>query len=144
MLYFIHEITGLGVCRVIVMLCKSTKMKESRIMYIELKKDGVTGPARIGRITLSKSGKTLCYRGQTFETLKGKGFKCNYYDVETIEGYWISACKKNGRDRLYPGTIEIDDDAKEEYLIEIRNMPERKNQKIIRCIGKYGGKKGKV
>ena len=35
----------------------------SRIMYIESKGDGITGPARIGRVTFSKSGKTLYYRG---------------------------------------------------------------------------------
>ncbi len=115
-------------------------MKQTRIMYIERKDDHVTGPARIGRVTSSKTGKTLYYGGQTFESCDGAGFKCNYFDPETETGYWISGCKKNGGDRLYPGTIEIDDDVREEYWIEIRDLPSKKDQKTIRCSGKYGGK----
>lgn len=113
----------------------------SRIMYIELKVDGVTGPSRIGRVTFSKTGKTVYYRDKTFQSCDGRGFKCNYFDVDTQEGYWISGCKRNGRDRLYPGTTEIDDDVREEYWTTIRRQPDNKSQKIIRCIGKYGGKK---
>jgi len=109
-------------------------------MYIERKDDGVTGPARIGRVTFSKSGRTLYYRGRTFRFCDGAGFKCNYFDAKTEIGYWISGCKKDGRDRLYPGTIEIDDDVREDYWIAIRGMPERKTQTVIRCPGKYGGK----
>jgi hypothetical protein len=113
---------------------------KSRIVYIERKDDGITGPARIGRVTFSKSGRTVYYRGRTFQSCDGRGFKCNYFDVDTDEGYWISGCKQDGGDRLYPGTIEIDDDVREEYWIVIRGKPENKNQKTIRCAGKYGGK----
>jgi len=113
-----------------------------QIMYIERKDDGVTGPGRIGRVTFSRSGKSVCYAGRRLETLAGRGFKANYFDVETGDEYWISGCKKNGRDRLYPGTIEIDDDVREEYWTEIRKMPENKHQKVIQCPGKYGGKRG--
>lgn len=111
-------------------------------MYIERKDDGVTGPARIGRVTFSKTGKTLYYAGKTFVTFNGYGFKCNYFCEKTEEDYWISGCKKNGGDRLYPGTIEIDDDVREEYWTQIRNLPDKKDQKSIRCVGKYGGKQG--
>ena len=112
----------------------------SRIMYIESKEDGLSGPARIGRVTFSKTGRTLYYRGQTFQSCKGRGFKCNYFEIDTDQGYWISGCKSSGGDRLYPGTIEIDDDVCEEYWTMIRGKPEKKKQKIIRCAGKYGGK----
>ena len=111
-----------------------------RIMYIELKEDGITGPARIGRVSFSKTGKTLYYRGKTLHSCDGRGFKCNFYDVHTDEGYWISGCKRNGRDRLYPGNIEIDDDVREEYWTQIRKLPEKRDQKMIRDSGKYGGK----
>lgn len=111
-------------------------------MYIERKDDGFIGPGRIGRVTFSKSGKTLYYCGQTFKSCDGAGFKCNFFDMETEIGYWISGCKKNGGDRLYPGTIEIDGDIREEYWTEIRNMTHKKSQKTIRCSGKYGGKQG--
>ncbi len=115
-------------------------MHPPRIMYIERKDDGVAGPAWIGRVTFSKSGRTLYYRGRTFKSCDGRGFKCNYFDAETEVGYWISGCKKHGGDRLYPGTIEIDDDVREEYWTDIRKMPERKAQEMIRCPGKCGGK----
>jgi len=115
-------------------------MYPPRIMYIERKDDGVTGPARIGRVSFSKSGKTLYYRDQTFRSCRGAGFKCSFFDAETQVGYWISGCKKDGRDRLYPGIVEIDGDVREEYWVRIRRMPQSKAQKVIRCPGKYGGK----
>ncbi len=110
---------------------------KSRIMYIEYKGNDISGPARIGRVTFSKSGQSLYYKGRRFHTLSGNGFKANYFDWETEEHYWISGCKKRGGDRLYSGTIEIDEDAREEYWTEIRNLPAQKHQKVIRCAGKH-------
>jgi len=106
-------------------------------MYIEDKGDGISGPARIGRVTFSKSGKSLYYDGRTFRTPAGRGFKANHRDMATREEYWISGCKKNGRDRFYAGVIEIDEDVAEEYWTTIRNMPDCKARRIIRCSGKY-------
>ena len=40
---------------------------KSRIMYIECKSDGLTGPARIGRVTFSKTGRTLLRRANVPE-----------------------------------------------------------------------------
>ena len=90
---------------------------KSRIMYIEDKSDGLEGPARIGRVYFSKSGKTLYYRGQRFRSLKGSGFKANYYDVDTGDEYWISGPRKDRNDRLYGGQLGVivDDDALDEY-----------------------------
>ncbi|MGB3411971.1 MAG: hypothetical protein WBA45_12335 [Microthrixaceae bacterium] len=98
---------------------------EARIMYIESKADGLTGEARIGRVTFSKTGKTITYRGRSFQSLKG-GYKANYYDVETGEEYWISGPRRDGADRLYGERlpVEIDDDVRVEYWTEIRNRPE--------------------
>ncbi|NOX84185.1 MAG: 1-deoxy-D-xylulose-5-phosphate synthase [Alphaproteobacteria bacterium] len=96
---------------------------KTRIMYIESKADGLSGPARIGRVTFSKSGKSLSYAGQTFGKLKGGGFKANYFDLETHEEFWISGPRKDGMDRLYPESskpVEIDDDVAEEYWRDIR------------------------
>lgn len=117
---------------------------QPRIMYIENKENGLSGTARIGRVTFSKSGKSVYYAGRRFKTLSGQGFKANFYEVESGVEYWITGCKRTGGDRLYPGTIEIDDDAREEYWTEIRDLPENKHQRTIRCPGKYGGKKGKA
>jgi hypothetical protein len=112
---------------------------KSRIMYIEKKGNEVSGPARIGRVTFSKSGESLYYQGHRFQKSSMIGLKANYFDSETREDYWISGCKKRGGDRLYSGTIEIDEDAREEYWVEIRGLPECKNQKSIRGVGKYSG-----
>jgi hypothetical protein len=109
-----------------------------RIMYIECKADALSGPARIGRVSFSKTGKTVYYGGRKLQTLSGHGFKANYFDVENGDHYWISGCKKRGGDRLYPGLIEIDEDVREEYWMAIRTMPGSKDQKVIRCNGKYG------
>ncbi len=52
---------------------------KSRIMYIEDKSSGLCGPARIRRVTFSKTGKTTYYQGRTFQSLQGSGFKANFY-----------------------------------------------------------------
>jgi len=97
---------------------------KSRIMYIEAKGGGLTGPARIGRVTYSKTGATLYYKGQAFQTQKGSGYKSNYFNVETGEPYWISGPRKDGKDALYATHVmpEIDDDVKAEYWSEIRGV----------------------
>ena len=100
-------------------------------MYIEYRV-GLTGPARIGRVSFSKRGKTLYYDGKTFQSLKGLGFKSNYVDVETGDEYWISGCRRDGRDRLYDerSPVEIDDDVREEYWTEIRGQPENRSKTV--------------
>jgi hypothetical protein len=102
----------------------------SRIMYIESKAGSLNGPARIGRVTFSKTGGTLYYGGRAFRSLKGSGFKENYYDVETNERYWISGPRRDGQDRLYVSNlpVEIDVDVREEYWKEIRKKPALKTQ----------------
>ena len=94
-------------------------------MYIEYKGDNLTGNARIGRGRFSKTMKSIRYDGKLFISLKGAGFKSNFYDEESGEEYWISGCKKDGSDRLYNenSPILIDEDVQEEYWKEIRNMP---------------------
>lgn len=93
-------------------------------MYIEDKSQGLNGPARIGRVAFNRTGKSLSYAGRTFQSLKGRGFKANYVDVETGDQFWISGPRKDGRDRLYDGSalpVEIDDDVAEEYWRDIRS-----------------------
>ena len=96
-----------------------------RIMYIENKSGNLNSAGRIGRVRFSKSGQTIYYGGQMFQSLKG-GYKANFYDINSGEEYWISGPKKNGGDRLYgtPG-VEIDEDVREEYWTTIRNEPKR-------------------
>ena len=98
---------------------------KSRIMYIESKASGLTGPARIGRVSFSKTGATLYYAGKAFQSLKGAGFKANYFEPESGDQYWISGPKKNGQDALYATHISpsVDPDVYEEYWAEIRRLP---------------------
>ncbi|MFN0053716.1 MAG: 1-deoxy-D-xylulose-5-phosphate synthase [Planctomycetales bacterium] len=95
----------------------------SQIMYLEDKSRGLEGPARIGRVHLSKSGKTLYYRGRRFRSLKGVGFKSNYFDVDSGDKFWISRPRKDQNDRLYGGNrdVAIDDDALQEYRKYLRS-----------------------
>jgi hypothetical protein len=110
---------------------------KDRIMYIEYKGEGLIGPARIGLVHFSKSGKSVHYDGKTFETLSGRGYKANYFDVETGEHYWISGCRKDGMDALYNTNVSIDEDIREEYWCQIRNQPENKDISQFRAKGKY-------
>lgn len=100
-----------------------------RIMYIEFKGD-LHGSARIGRVTFSRTGATLHYKDKSFQSLKGRGFKANYYDIDSGEEYWISGPRRDGADRLYKSDwpVEIDEDVREEYWIEIRKKPEWKTR----------------
>lgn len=101
------------------------KRTNSRIMYIEHKGGELTGSARIGRVTFSRTGCTLYYRDLVFQSLKGNGFKANYFEIESGESYWISGPKRDGSDRLYGERlpIEIDDDVREEYWTTLRGLP---------------------
>jgi len=94
------------------------KLSRSKIMYIENKSEGLEGEARIGRVYLSKSGKTFYYRGLRFQSLKGSGFKANYFETESGNHYWISGPKKNQNNRLYGSNrgVVVDSDVQHEYL----------------------------
>jgi hypothetical protein len=111
---------------------KKAGARAGRIMYIECKAGDLTGPARIGRVTFSQTRRTLYYRGQKFQSLKGAGFKSNYYEVETGDDYWISGPKRNGGDALYVSNcpIEIDEDVREEYWRLIRRQPDRIHERL--------------
>ncbi len=101
-----------------------------RIMYIECKGDGLHGPARIGRVTFSRTGATLHYGDKSFGRLGGSGFKANYVEIGSGVQYWISGPRRDGTDRLYKSNwpVEIDEDVREEYWTEIRKKPEWKTR----------------
>ncbi|MFC5456348.1 1-deoxy-D-xylulose-5-phosphate synthase [Prosthecobacter fluviatilis] len=105
---------------------------KTRIMYIENKSGGLSGPARIGRVRLSKTGRTLFYGGLELKNLDGAGYKSNHVDLATGHHYWVSGPRKDGEDRLYGGRVpvEIDEDVREEYWTKIRNLPERINDGV--------------
>lgn len=98
-----------------------------RIMYLEDKSKGLNGPARIGRVRVSKTGETLYYAGRTFQALRNSGLKANFSDSETGQPFWIAKARKGGDDRLYKGAGEpptIDEDVREEYWRDVRGVPD--------------------
>jgi hypothetical protein len=98
-------------------------------MYIECKAESLSGPARIGRVTFTRTGATLRYGGKSFHRFTG-GSKANYMEEGSGEPYWISGPRRDGTDRLYKSNdpIEIDEDVRKEYWTEIRGMPEYKDR----------------
>ena len=79
-----------------------------RIMYIELKTHpgghNDAGPARMGRVTFSKTGSTIYYGDKQFQRIRRGGGPCsNYYEINTGDEYWTT----------------------------IRNQPERKNEAVV-------------
>lgn len=106
------------------------------IMYIE-EKPGLAGHGRIGRVRFSASRKTIYYAGRKLRSLKGSGYKANYFNIETGLHYWVSNCRKDGNDTLYPGVVEIDEDAREEYWTRIRQLPENVHMTRFRSEGKH-------
>jgi hypothetical protein len=105
-----------------------------KIMYIE-EKPGLTGRARIGRVTFSKSRQTIYYQGRKLQ--RTSGYKYNYFNVDSRLNYWISNCKQEGNDTLYPGVVGIDEDAREEYWRVIRRLPDNAHLTRFRSEGKY-------
>ena len=87
------------------------------IKYIELKTGYAdNGPAWIGNVKESKTGKTIYFNNHAFQ--KCQGIQGNYYDIETGEEYWISGIKRNGQDRhgAGGGKVIIDRKCVDEYL----------------------------
>lgn len=84
-------------------------------MYLELKTgyDG-DGPAWIGYVALSKTRRTLTYRGRTLERFDG--LVGNWRDAVTGEEFWVSSVKRDRHHRAGAGTgkVHIDDDARAE------------------------------
>ena len=108
------------------------------IRYIELKNNGCghNGPAWIGKVKLSKTGKTIYFNDKAFR--KNVGFGNiggigNYYDVETGDEYWISCVKKDGTDRHWAGSgkIMIGKNIVEDYLKEIGLTKLRANLQVV-------------
>lgn len=96
------------------------------LRYIELKSGyGDNGPAWIGYVTSSKTGRTLYFNERGLLKLKGQrraDSGGNYIDVETGEAFWVSGVKKNGEDRHWAGSgkVLVEAAALTEYLKTVR------------------------
>jgi hypothetical protein len=81
------------------------------LRYIELKSGHAdNGPAWIGYVTPSKTGRTLYFNGRGLMKQKGQRrgeSGGNYVDMETSESFWVSGVKKNGEDRHWAGSGKV-------------------------------------
>ncbi|MES2111839.1 MAG: hypothetical protein V4577_23985 [Bacteroidota bacterium] len=90
---------------------------KSELKYIELKSGyNDDGPAWIGMVEFSKTGRTIYFNGKAFA---GNGHG-TCYDVETNERYWITGIKKTASNRHWAGRrsakIMIDRQVVDDYL----------------------------
>jgi hypothetical protein len=90
-------------------------------MYVEVK-NALDGPGRIGWVELSRSGRSYVYQGQRLAKTKS-GYKYNCFNEETGAHYWVSGPRKDGADKLYGGVVQIDEDARVEYWLKVREKP---------------------
>ena len=92
------------------------------LRYVELKSGhSDNGPAWIGYVTPSKTGRTLYFNGRGLMKLKGQrrgAMGGNYVDMETGESFWVSGVKKNGEDRHWAGSgrVLVEEAAVSDYL----------------------------
>jgi hypothetical protein len=90
------------------------------LRYIELKsRHSDDGPAWIGYVIPSKTGRTLYFDGRALMKLKGQRRGAsggNYVDMETGESFWVSGVKKNGEDRHWAGSGKV--------LVEVAALPD--------------------
>lgn len=92
---------------------------KSEIKYIELKSGfSHNGPAWIGLVFFSKSGKTIYFNGKAFQKIGSDRMQGNYYDIENGAEYWISGVKKDQTDRhsFGNGQIQIEERIVDDYL----------------------------
>ena len=101
----------------------------TRIMYVECKTGrNDCGRARIVRVTFSKSGRSIRYRGLLLQRCNDP-HGGNYFDANTGLAYWVSGPKKNGQDRHWAGggPVYIDQDVVDEYWRNIRGREPPEN-----------------
>ena len=130
-----------------------TQKGRSEIMYLEFKPDRVADRrarekvsfefGQIGRVYFSQTGKTLYYGGMSLQSRKGRGSDSNYADTNFGLKYWISRCRRDGRDSLIRGVIEIDDDVREEYWTVVRQRPDLASQSSFRSAGRNDKRKAR-
>jgi len=97
----------------------------TEIKYLELKTGfSDNGPAWIGLVSFSKSGKTIYFDGKAFQSLNGTGINGNYFDLESGNEYWISGVKKDMSDRhkFGGGKVLVEKRILSDYLKIIRKL----------------------
>ena len=102
------------------------------LKYIELKTGyNDNGPAWIGRVKLSKSGRTIYFNGRALK--QGSSGAGNFVDLVTGESFWVSNVKRDGTDRHWAGSgkILVEAAAVDEYLSIIRSTELDRSRFVI-------------
>ncbi|MFL6071913.1 MAG: hypothetical protein ACJ73S_00670 [Mycobacteriales bacterium] len=92
-------------------------------MYVELKTGfDDDGPAWIGRVRFSKTGRTVYYRGRTLRRVIG--VEGNHVDVDSGEEFWVSGPRRDRADRRYGNApVQVDEDVRAEYETILASSP---------------------
>ena len=102
------------------------------LKYIELKTGyNDNGPAWIGRVKSSKSGRTLYFNGRALK--QGAGIAGNYFDLMTGEEFWISGVKQDSENRHWAGSgkVLVEATAVEEYLAAVGRTELDKSRFVV-------------
>ena len=99
---------------------------ERELLYVELQDESLhRGPAWIALVKRSRSGRTVYFDGKALSRARGGGLAGNHIDRETGEVYWVSAPKKDGRDRhrYGGGPVQVEERALASYSV-LRGLTE--------------------
>lgn len=91
----------------------------TEIKYVELKSGfSGNGPAWIGLVSFSKSGKTIYFDGKAFQRMGSARIQGNFMDIISGDEYWISGVKKDlsDRHRFGGGKVFVEKRILSEYL----------------------------
>ena len=91
-------------------------------MYLESKSQAVGGRGRIGWVERLHSCRVYRYGGKVLRMSASGRYNC--YDAGSGEHYLVAEPKPNGSDKLHGGCVDIDEDAREEYWLRVRNRPD--------------------
>jgi len=87
-------------------------------MHVErINEAGRGGPAWIARVWVSKTGRTVYFKGRALQRVPDGGRNADHQDVVTGEKYRISGLTSNGRDHHWAGSgpVTIEAGCREEY-----------------------------
>jgi hypothetical protein len=92
---------------------------KTEIKYLELKSGfSGNGPAWIGLVSFSKSGKTIYFDGKAFQRIGSARIQGNFINIENRDEYWIFGVKRDLSDRhkFGGGKILVEKRILNEYL----------------------------
>lgn len=93
-----------------------------RLMYIESKTQAVGGRGRIGWVEHSSTCQVYRYDGKVFR-IGWRGLY-NCFDAGSGEYCLVSEPRSSGREKLHGGFVDVDEDARDVYWLQVRERPD--------------------